>query len=126
MDHQARLVHADINPKNILVAQGLDGWHVTAILDWEFSHSGCPYAYPANMSRFDPGHPRGFLHGFLEAYQQQQPQDLPLQQEWRYLGQVLDMFALSDLVTRPVGHPIADLAAERIEQLVTQGLPGGI
>jgi hypothetical protein len=36
----------------------------------------------------------------------------------------LDMFALSDLVTRPVGHPITEQAAEQIRWLVVAGIPG--
>jgi hypothetical protein len=35
-----------------------------------------------------------------------------------YLGRVLDMLALSDLVTRPVGHPIAEQATQQIRRLV--------
>jgi hypothetical protein len=37
---QARLVHADANPKNILVTRVGTGWRVDAVLDWEFSFSG--------------------------------------------------------------------------------------
>ena len=44
VDDQARLVHADVNPKNILVTRARGGWRVDAVLDWEFSFSGCPYA----------------------------------------------------------------------------------
>jgi hypothetical protein len=43
---------------------------------------------------------------------------------WAYLGHVLDMFALSDLVTRPPGHPVADQAAELIRRWVAEGAPG--
>lgn len=42
VDGQARLVHADANPKNTLVARVAGGWRVDAGLDWEFSFSGCP------------------------------------------------------------------------------------
>ncbi len=52
VDGQARLVHADVNPKNILVTRARGGWRVDAVLDWEFSFSGCPYADAANMTRF--------------------------------------------------------------------------
>ena len=35
------------------------------------------------------------------------------------------MFALSDLVTRPAGHPVADRAAAQIRRWIANGVPGG-
>jgi aminoglycoside phosphotransferase (APT) family kinase protein len=123
VDDQTRLAHADVNPKNILVADSGDGWRVTAVLDWEFSYSGCPYGDAANMARFGADYPDGFLAGFLSSFAEHQPADLQLPEDWRYLGRVLDMFALSDLVTREPGHQIADQAAEVIKRWVTDGVP---
>jgi Ser/Thr protein kinase RdoA (MazF antagonist) len=119
IDGQARLVHADINPKNILVTRG--GWRVDAVLDWEFASSGCPYADAANMARFAAGYPAGFLDGFRTAFADCQPGAVPPAKNLEYLGRVLDMFALSDLATRPLGHPIADQAAEQIRHWVIYG-----
>jgi aminoglycoside phosphotransferase (APT) family kinase protein len=124
VDAQARLVHADINPKNILVSGSDTQWRVEAVLDWEFAYSGCPYGDVANMIRFAGDYPPGFSDGFRAAFAEHQPDDMPLLDRWGYLGRVLDMFALSDLVTRPVGHAVADQAAERIRRWVTYGLPG--
>ena len=94
-----------------------------AVLDWEFSYSGCPYGDAANMARFGGDYPPRFLDGFLAAFAEHQPADLPPAEEWRYLGRVLDMFALSDLVTRPAGHPVAEQAAELIRRWVGEGVP---
>ena len=124
IDTQARLVHADANPKNILVAREGGGWRVTAVLDWEFSFSGCPYGDAANMTRFADDYPAGFTEGFRAGFAGHQPAGLPLASDWAYLGDVLDMFALSDLVTRPPGHPIADQAAGRIREWIADGVPG--
>ncbi len=123
IDDQARLVHADMNPKNVLATRVGGEWRVTAVLDWEFSFSGCPYADAANMARFAAGYPSAFIEAFLSAFAEQQPADLPLAQNWLYQGRVLDMFALSDLVTRPIGHPVADQAAEVIKLWLTGGVP---
>jgi aminoglycoside phosphotransferase (APT) family kinase protein len=123
IDAQARLVHADINPKNILVSGSGKQWQVKAVLDWEFAYSGCPYGDAANMMRFDTDYPPGFSDGFRDAFAEHQPDDLPLVDRWGYLGRVLDMFALSDLVTRPVGQATADQAAEQIRRWTTHGLP---
>ncbi|MHB1876896.1 MAG: phosphotransferase family protein [Streptosporangiaceae bacterium] len=125
VDSQARLVHADINPKNILVSEAGLGWRVDAVLDWEFAYSGCPYGDAANMARFGADYPPGFLDGFVAAFAAHRPAGLPPDDGWEYLGRVLDMFALSDLVTRPAGNPVADQAAALIRQWVAAGVPGG-
>lgn len=117
VDHLARLVHADINPKNILVSRAGANWRVDAVLDWEFSYSGCPYGDAANMLRFGHTYPDGFLDGFRHGFVSGQPAPPPAE-DWEYLGRVLDLFALSDLVTRPPGHEIADAAAEVVRRWV--------
>lgn len=119
VDARSRLVHSDLNPKNILVTRASEGWRVDAVLDWEFSYSGCPYADAANLTRFGADYPEDFLAGFHAAF----ADGLPAGRDWAYLGRVLDMFALSDLVTRPVGHPVADQAAALIQRWVATGIP---
>ena len=60
------LVHADFNPKNLLVDPATGG--VTGVLDWEFAYAGAPLGDLGNLLRFetDPvfaaaaaGHVRG-------------------------------------------------------------------
>ena len=123
IDDQARLAHADLNPKNILVTRTAAGWRVDALLDWEFSYAGSPYGDAANMARFGVDYPAGFLAGFSSGFADNQPGDLPLVDDWAYLGRLLDMFALSDLVTRGRDHPVADQAATVIRQWLTTGVP---
>jgi Ser/Thr protein kinase RdoA (MazF antagonist) len=123
VDGQARLVHADLNPKNLLVSRTDAGWRVDALLDWEFSFSGCPYGDAANMVRFGADYPAGFVAGFVAGFAAHQPADLAPPADWLYLGRVLDMFALSDLVTRPAGHQVADQAAAVIRQWADGGVP---
>jgi aminoglycoside phosphotransferase (APT) family kinase protein len=114
IDDQACLVHADLNPKNILVSRTSNGWRVDALLDWEFSFSGCPYADAANMIRFGADYPPEFLAGFRDAF----GTHVNAGEDWLYLGRVLDMFALSDLMTRPAGSTVADRAAVEIRRWV--------
>lgn len=121
VDQQARLVHSDLNPKNLLVSRTTDGWRVAAVLDWEFSYSGCPYGDAANMARFGADYPDGFLSAFRTAFAEHQPVAPPA--DWAYLGRVLDMFALSELLTRPAGNPVADRAAVEIRGWVADGMP---
>jgi hypothetical protein len=73
------------------------------------------------MARFGADYPDAFLAGFSAGFAEHHPADLPLPADWAYLGRVLDMFALSDLTTRPLGHPVADQAAALIRRLVTAG-----
>jgi aminoglycoside phosphotransferase (APT) family kinase protein len=68
IDDHARLVHADANPKNILVTRAVNGWRVDALLDWEFSFAGCPYADAANMMRFSGDYPAQFTDGFRSGF----------------------------------------------------------
>jgi aminoglycoside phosphotransferase (APT) family kinase protein len=125
VDQQARLVHADANPKNVLVTRAGGGWRVDAVLDWEFSFAGCPYADYANMTRFAGSYPGGFTDGFRAGFAARLADALAgeLDADWVYLGRVMDMFALSDLVTRPVGHPVADEAAGEIRRWIADGIP---
>ena len=124
VDGHARLVHSDVNPKNILVTPEERGWRVDAVLDWEFSFSGSPYADAANMLRFGGDYPASFTDGFRAGFGASLPAGLPPDENWPYLGRVLDMHALSDLVTRPEGHPVADRAAQEIRAWITGGIPG--
>lgn len=123
IDQHARLVHADVNPKNLLVDRLETGWRVTAILDWEFSFSGCPYADAANMMRFGADYPPQFLAGFRGGFAEHQPADLPLTDDWAHLGHVFDMFALTDLLTRPLGQPVSDRAAAAVRRWIADGVP---
>ena len=119
IDTDARLAHGDVNPKNILVARTGAGWRVAAVLDWEFAYSSSPYGDAANMARFGADYPPGFLDGFAEAFAAHGSRH----PDWRYLGRVLDMFALTDLVTRAVGHEVADRAATIIRAWLAGGVP---
>jgi Ser/Thr protein kinase RdoA (MazF antagonist) len=123
VDDHARLVHSDMNPKNILVTHTGEGWRVDAVLDWEFSYSGCPYADAANMARFGADYPGDFLDGFRTAFADHLPGG-PTAADWLYLGRVLDMFALSGLVTEE--HLVADQAARVIRRWVADGVPAGV
>jgi aminoglycoside phosphotransferase (APT) family kinase protein len=123
IEDQARLVHADFNPKNIMVTRAGTAWRVAAVLDWEFSFAGCPYGDAANMLRFGADYPAPFLTAFRAAFEEHQPAGLPTPDDWAYLGHVLDLLALTDLLTRPAGNPVADRAATEVRRWLTDGVP---
>jgi hypothetical protein len=77
----------------------------------------------ANMMRFAADYPPAFLTGFRQGFAAHQPADLPPPHDWAHLGHVLDMFALSDLLTRPMGNPVSDRAAVGIRRWIAAGVP---
>ncbi|HEY9473240.1 MAG TPA: phosphotransferase [Mycobacteriales bacterium] len=98
----AQLVHADYNTKNLL-AELRDGrWVVTAVLDWEFAFSGDPLVDIGNLLRFDDELPVAFQTGVVDGFTEAGGKLLT---NWRPISKALDLFSLSDLLTRPVDHP---------------------
>jgi aminoglycoside phosphotransferase (APT) family kinase protein len=109
-----KLVHADFNPKNLLVRQDDGGhWVVAAVLDWEFAFSSTPLYDVGNMLR-DP-RPAAFRDAFLAGFRDGGG-SLPA--DWRQLSQALDLYSLADLLTRPVDHRYFRRSVERIRELV--------
>jgi aminoglycoside phosphotransferase (APT) family kinase protein len=96
-----QLVHSDFNPKNLLIGPGPDGWTVTAVLDWEFAFSGSQLVDVGNMLRFASELPAGFADGFISGFDGAGG-NLP--DDWRQISLALDLYALADLLTRPVSH----------------------
>jgi aminoglycoside phosphotransferase (APT) family kinase protein len=96
-----RLVHSDFNPKNLLVSPGPDGWTVTAVLDWEFAFSGSPLVDVGNMLRFASELPAGFTDAFVGGFAGAGGE---LPDNWQQISLAFDLYALADLLTRPVGH----------------------
>jgi len=87
------LVHADLNPKNLLVDPATGG--VTGVLDWEFAYAGAPLADVGNLLRFetDPV----FAGAVAAGYAERAP-DVP--DGWLEVARALDLYALVDLAAR--------------------------
>ncbi len=107
------LVHGDFNPKNLLVdPETLD---VTAVLDWEFTHSGTPFTDLGNLVRFD-GDPV-FVDGVLSGLDK-----LDNRTETLALARAADLFALVELAARdhdPVRrNPVTTAADHLLRQLI--------
>ncbi len=114
VDAQAQLVHADLNPKNVLVDP--DEGTVTGLLDWEFAYAGCPLADPANMVRFDSDSP--FARAFVRSYGRHAA-GLPA--DWLAVGRALDVFALVELAGRSEENPVGTAALRLLEATVRAG-----
>lgn len=68
LETEASLVHADANPKNVLVTRHEDGWRVTALLDWEFALSGPSLMDLGNLLRFEDRAGTPFTSGVLGGW----------------------------------------------------------
>jgi len=101
------LVHSDLNPKNVLVDPDTLG--ITAVLDWEFSHSGSPFTDLGNLLRFDrdEAYAAGVLRGFL-ALRGGRP-DRVLR-----LARSADLVALVELAARKESNPVAARAHDHL------------
>ena len=98
------LVHSDFNPKNLLV--DAESLAVTGVLDWEFAHSGSPYADVGNLLRFERDEP--FVAGVLRGLDcDDHPNVLDL-------GRAADLVALVELTARDHdaarSHPVTRAA----------------
>ncbi|MFZ3492104.1 phosphotransferase family protein [Streptomyces sp. 5.8] len=112
-----QLVHSDFNPKNVLMRPGDHGtWRVAAVLDWEYAFSGSGLCDIGNMLRFPHDLSPGFAGHFPSAYEMAGG---TLPGRWREISEALDLFALSDLLTRAPDHPLFAQAAAAIRQRLT-------
>ena len=93
------LVHADFNPKNLLVDPATGG--VTGVLDWEFAYAGAPLGDLGNLLRFetDPV----FAAAAAGTYTERAP-DVP--PDWLEVARALDLYALLDLAGRDAVNPV--------------------
>lgn len=105
LPREARLVHSDFNPKNIIVRRQGGVWTVGAVLDWEFAFSGPPLVDVGNMLRFGDDYPPAFTDGFVRGFRDGGG-DLPT--GWRAAADALDLFALADLLSRGPEGPLYD------------------
>ena len=93
------LVHADFNPKNLLVDPATGG--VTGVLDWEFAYAGAPLGDLGNLLRFetDPV----FAAAAAGTYTERAP-DVP--PDWLEVARALDLYALLDVAGRDTTNPV--------------------
>ncbi len=87
-------MHADLNPKNLLVDPGT--LEVTGVLDWEFAHAGSPWSDLGNLLRFD--REPVLAEAVLAAYRAFMP---TVPDDVLDRARAADLFALVELAARP-------------------------
>jgi len=107
------LVHSDLNSKNLLFDP--DTLSVTAVLDWEFAHSGHPFTDLGNVLRFDrsPAYEAGVLSGWAARRGTSAA-------EARHLARAADLVALIDLAARSGANPVATRAEAHLRAIVAE------
>ncbi len=116
-DLRACLVHGDLNPKNLLVDPAT--LEVTGVLDWEFAHSGLPWADLGNLLRgWDDG---PFLEGALGGYRSMMvavPDDVLAR------ARAADLFASIELAARDADDESVRQARAVLAGVARAGHPG--
>jgi Ser/Thr protein kinase RdoA (MazF antagonist) len=103
---EARLTHGDFNPTNLLI----EGDHVSAVVDWEWAHSGTPLADLANLlrEREDFFLPPAFVDGVLQGLADG---GVHLSYDWREQAAWLDLLSACEFLTSTVDRPMTHARA---------------
>ncbi|WP_248582067.1 phosphotransferase [Nocardioides sp. InS609-2] len=107
------LVHSDFNSKNLIVDP--ETLTVTALLDWEFAHSGHPCTDLGNVLRFER-HP-AWVEAVVTAYVDRHGGDPA---ETVELAHSADMWALVGLAARRGANPVADRAHDLLRAIAAR------
>ncbi len=103
---EARLTHGDFNPTNLLI----DGDDVSAVVDWEWAHSGTPLADLANLlrEREDFFLPPAFVDGVLQGLADG---GVYLSHDWREQAAWLDLLSACEFLTSTIDRPMTHARA---------------
>lgn len=120
-DPRRVLVHGDLNPKNVLV--DVDTLEVTALLDWELSHAGHPWADLGNLLRHlvPDAAGRALVSAALASYAALVP---AVPRDVLARAEAADLAALVELASRPDATPPVDLARHRLRTLLEASREG--
>jgi Ser/Thr protein kinase RdoA (MazF antagonist) len=110
------LVHADFNPKNVLVDPV--GCRVTGLVDWEYTHAGSPLTDAGNVLRFGE-HP-AFDSAFARRFFDVAP---ALPRDGLRVARALDLVSLLDLALRDelTPNPVTGKAAALVAETARTG-----
>ncbi|TCP46848.1 aminoglycoside phosphotransferase (APT) family kinase protein [Tamaricihabitans halophyticus] len=110
---RAQLVHSDFNPKNLLAERRGGHWRVSAVLDWEFSHSGNGLVDAGNMLRFAADYPPQYRERFRDNYRELTGAPA----NWERIAEALDLFAIAELLTRSAPGARTDQLLQLVREL---------
>ncbi len=109
-ENEHHLVHGDFDPANILVNNSTGTWHISGILDFEFSFSGSVLWDVANMLRYAHHMPPQFQNAFIAGLEQK---GLSLPKNWQIKVSFFNILSLLDCLKRTTSqtqpHQSADI-----------------
>ncbi len=105
---EAALVHADANPKNVMVRRTAHGWSLGAVLDWEFAFSGPALTDLGNLLRFERRDGSAYTAGVLAGWQ---AGGGPAPARYLDLARMLDLYSLLEFINRPDAALHAEVVA---------------
>lgn len=116
LNQEARLVHGDFNPTNILVDNG----KVSGVLDWEFAHAGTPYMDIGNLLRnLGPAYEQRVASGLREG-------GLELPADWHERAALVDLASHMEFLTSTHGEEVKRAAVGRVVALLKSNYAGSI
>lgn len=101
----AELVHADFGLWNIIVKEDHKGAHVSAVLDWEFAHSGTCLLDVGHLLRYKNLLPDRFESSFISGFTDSGGS---LPNGWRRIAALLDLMCLCDMMNSRNPQPAWD------------------
>ena len=116
LEAERSLVHADANPKNVLVERGETGWTVTALLDWEFAFSGPSLMDLGNLLRFESRDGTPFAAGVLAGWR---GGGGPTPPGFVEMARTLEVYSLEAFVNAPqsaLHGPVVDLVRRQLAE----------
>jgi aminoglycoside phosphotransferase (APT) family kinase protein len=104
---EARLVHADYKPWNLLVQRTGAAWNLAAVLDWEFAFAGPPLCDFGIYLRYRDRHPVAYTDGFLEGYGSMPDDALRL-------ARLIDLVSVCTFLERPANDATIAIDMQRV------------
>ncbi len=104
VEHQSLLVHGDFNGANVIVRTAPEPPGVSAVIDWEYAHSGTPLVDLGSMLRRAVNRPAWFEEELIRGYHEEGGF---LPENWRQVSRIVDLVKLCTFVTSPTAGDVA-------------------
>jgi fructokinase len=112
VEHQSLLVHGDFSGANVVVRTTPEPPAVSAVIDWEYAHSGTPLVDLGSILRRAAGRPAWFEEELVRGYREDGG---VLPENWRQVSRIVDLVKLCAFVRSP---NLGDVAVDGVRAIV--------
>jgi aminoglycoside phosphotransferase (APT) family kinase protein len=112
VEHHSLLVHGDFNGANVIVRTAPEPPGVSALIDWEYAHSGTPLVDLGGILRGAASRPAWFEEELIRGYREEGG---VLPENWRQVSRIVDLVKLCAFVRSPNA---GDVAVEGVRAIV--------